>query len=404
MKLRSLSIGAAMLVVAACARYRPAPLDAERPIRPSSSALPTTWTYDDAVRFAVEHNPDLVALRARAAAVNVSPPREPVEASGGVDSDHRGELMLSLDALSLLGLGNRPYDVALACARRNEAWMAHHARAREIAGDIAEAYAVERALDSLKEPDYRVDVGAFVRAGLESGAAEVAAASTVANWEAERIARDTERRSNRLALARAMGLGPDVEPKPVVPASDWPLVPDPSPAQLVVARGDVQRSVAAFETADRDVRRAVRAQYPSVMIEPGLALDPSSLFGAVRLKLPVGMASEVYALEAAREAARADVESAVLSAVREAGETRARWTATIPALAAARKRTDAAAALLKGSRLRLEIASGSPIETVLTADAVVDGAVAVRMALIEEARARTKAARAAGWPGPLAPP
>jgi hypothetical protein len=36
---------------------------------------------------------------------------------------------------------------------------------------------------------------------------------------------------------------------------------------------------------------------------------------------------------------------------------------------------------------------------VLSADAVVDGAVSLRTALLDEARARVRAARAAGWPG-----
>jgi len=37
---------------------------------------------------------------------------------------------------------------------------------------------------------------------------------------------------------------------------------------------------------------------------------------------------------------------------------------------------------------------------VMSADAVVDAAVTLRMAALEEARARVRAARAAGWPGP----
>jgi hypothetical protein len=390
---------AAAPMLGACARYRASSLDVERPLRAVASPVATAWTYEEAVRHAVLENPDLVALRARAAAVNLSPPREPIEAGGGVDSDHRGEFSVSLDALSLLGLGTRPYERALACARRNEAMLAHHARAREIAGEIAEAFAVERALATLAEPDYRVDVGAFVRAGLESGAAETASAATAANWDAERAARVAESRANRLAFARLLGLAPGTEVRLTTVAADWPAVADPTPSALIAARADVQRRVAAFETADREIRLAVERQFPSLILEPGVAVDPTTLFGAVRLRLPVGMSSEVRALEAAREAARADVESSVLDAVREAGEAKARWGATGPALAAARKRVEAAAALLKGSRLRLEVASGSPIETVLSADAVVDGAVSLRTALLDEARARVKAARAAGWPG-----
>jgi len=381
-----------------CARYRAAALDVARPLRPGATSAPSVGTFEAAVQYAVEHNPDLAALRAHAMAVNVDPPREPVEGSAGVDSDHRGELGISVDALSLLGLGTRPYEVALACARRNEATLAHHERARAVAGEIAEALVVERALGALAEPEYRVEVGAFVRAGLEAGSAETAAAATGEAWKAELAERVAERTSGRLALVRALGLPPGSEVRVATVPAAWPDVPEPSPAALVATRADIQRRIAAFETADRELRLAVRRQYPSLILEPGLAFDPVTLFGAVRLRLPTGTSGAVRAAEAAREAARAEVESAILDAQREAGEARARWTATDAALAAARKRVEAASALLASSRLRLEVASGSPVETVLAADAVVGAAAGLRAATLEEARARVRAARAAGWP------
>lgn len=394
-----LAVLALPALLGGCARYRAAPLDVERALRPAAAAPRAgPWSFDEAVRHAIEHNPDLVALRARAAAVNLDPSREPVEAGAAVDSDHRVEFDASLDALSLLGLGIRPYDVALACARRNEALMAHHARAREIAGEIAECFVVAPALGSLADPDSRVDVSAFVRAGLESASAETAAAATAAGAEAERFERDTLARTNRLTFVRLLGLPPtaDVGFAPIAPG--WPVVGEPTPSALVAARADVQVKVAAFEAADREIRRAVQAQYPTVLVGTGVALDPTSLFGAVRLKLPVGLSAEVRALEAAREAARADVESAVLDALRDAAISRAEWGAAESALAAAKKRGDASAELLKAARVRLSVGSGSPIEMVFSADAVVDAAVSYRSALLGAARARVKAARAAGWP------
>lgn len=397
--LRSAVLLAATATLLGCARYRPAPLDAERPLREAPLPPGGAWTFEDAVRYAIDHNPDLAALRSHALAVNMEPPRAPVDGSIGADSDYRAELGLSVDALSLLGLGSRPYEVALARARRSEAFMAHHERARAIAGDIAEALAVVRALDGLAEPDYRVDVDVFVRAGLEAGSAKVAAQATAAAWKAEQAARVEARTLERLALLRALGLPPgsEIRWEPAPPA--WPAVPEATPSALVAARADVQQRVAAFETADRALRLAVRGQYPSLILEPGLAFDPLALFGAVRLNLPTGMSGSVRAAEAAREAARAEVESAVLDALSEAGEARARWTAAGATLAAARDRVEASSALLSSSRLRLDVASGSPVETVLAADAVVDASAALRAALLEEARSRVRAARAAGWPG-----
>lgn len=390
---------AAATYLAGCAPYRPAPLDAERAIRPIPQALPASWTFEAAARYAVEHNPDLVALRARAAGVNIDPPREPVEGTAGVDSDQRAELGLSLDALSLLGLGSRPLEVALARARRDEAWLAHHERARAVAGEIAEFFVVDRALAELRDADHRVDVAAFVRAGLEAGSAEIAASATAAAWAAEVAARDAERKRNQLALARALGLPPGSEVRPALAAPAWPAVMDVSPAAVVAARADVQRRVASFESADRALRVAVRAQFPSLIIEPGLAFDPATGFGSVRLRVPTGMGGAVCAAEAEREAARADVESAVLDALREAGEARESWIADVAALSAARRRAESSAALLQSARIRLEVASGSPVETVLAADAVVDAAAGLRAATIDEARSRVRAARAAGWPG-----
>ncbi|MBL9086729.1 MAG: TolC family protein [Planctomycetia bacterium] len=390
--------------ISGCVPYRPAPLDVSRAIRPVPAALPATWTFEAATRYAVEHNPDLVALRARATGAIVVPPREPLEGAVGVDSDERAELGLSLDALSLLGLGLRPLEVALARARRDEAWLAHHERARAVAGEIAECFVIDRALAELGEADHRVDVAAFVRAGFEAGSADVAASATAAAWAAEVAARDSERKRNRLALARALGLPPGSEVRPAIAALSWPAVPHVSPAAVVAARADVQRRVAAFEVADRALRVTVRAQFPTLIVEPGLAFDPATGFGSVRLRVPTGMGATVRAAEAEREAARAEVESAILDALREAGEARETWVAEIAALSAARRRAESSTALLQSARVRLEVASGSPVEAVLAADAVVDAASGLRVATVDEARSRVRAARAAGWPGlPTAP-
>jgi outer membrane protein TolC len=390
---------AVLLGLSACGAvgYRPAPLAPDRPLRPADP-LPTPLGFEAAVRYAVEHNPDLVALRARADAVNVNPPREPVEVGAGLDADHRFEGTASLDALSLLGLGRRPSEVALACARRSEAWMAHHARAREVAGEIAEAFVVERVLAALTDPDLQVDTAVYVRAGLESSTAESAEKATRAEWAAEQAERAAERRANRLALTRLLGVGDGREVVPAAPAGAWPPLEQPTPSLLIRARADVQQRIASFEVADRDLRRAVAVQYPSLRLEPGIAADPTSLFGAVRLSLPVGARSEVRAAEAAREAARADVESAVLDAVREAAESRARHEAAVVAASAASQRLEASTGLFRASRTRLQVAAGSVVETVLAADAVVAAAKGHRETALEEARARVRAARAAGWP------
>src|SRR5262245_8307146 len=116
---RAAGAALAALLLGACVGYRPAPLDVDRPLR-EALRPPDLATFEAAVRFAVEHNPDVLALRARAIAVNVDPPKEPIEVGAGVDADHRRQADASLDVLSLLGLGTRPSERALACARRSE--------------------------------------------------------------------------------------------------------------------------------------------------------------------------------------------------------------------------------------------------------------------------------------------
>jgi hypothetical protein len=390
---------ASCAALSGCAGYRAAPLDLERPLRVTVPA-PFLVTFEEALRLAIERNPDLVGLRARATAVNVNPPPEPLEVGAGVDSDHRGEGSASLDALSLLGLGTRRADRALAFARRHEAWLAHHERVREVAREIAEVLAVDRALSSLSEPDLAVDASLYVRAGFESSVAESLAEATRSDWKAEVDQRAAERTAIRLQLVRLLGLPPGAAVSPAPVPENWPPVPDPSPAVLIRTRADVQRRVAAFEVADRQLRRAVVAQFPSVVLEPEIAADPTSLFGAVRLRLPVGAKSEVVAADAAREAARSEVESAVLDAVRDAGQSRARLVAAGSTRAATRRRLGASSELLRVGRTRLQVQEGSVIELVLTADAVVDAARADREAALEEARLRVRAASDAGWPTP----
>ena len=396
---RTLTMVVAWSALSGCAGYRSAPLDVDRPLR-ASSPVPSPLTFDEALRIAVERNPDLVALRARAAAVTVNPPPEPLELGAGVDSDERWEAAASLDALSLLGLGTRRAERALAFARRHEAWMEHHARAREVAREIAEVFAVERGLDSLSVPDLSVDAGVYVRAGFESGVAETLAEATRRDWKAEADRRSAERASNHASLVRLLGLPPGT-PLALVPVPEgWPVVPSPVPAILIRTRADIQRRVAAFEVADRDLRRAVVAQYPSIVLEPAIAADPTTLFGAVRLRLPVGAKSEVCAAGAAREAARSEVESAILDALRDAEQSRARLNAAVSTREAAAGRLGASSELFRAVRTRLQVQVGSVMELVLTADSVVDAARAHREAALDDARLRVRAASEAGWPSP----
>jgi len=388
------------LSLSACVRYRPAPVTSPGLLAAVEAPPTGPLAYDAAVRWAVLHNPELRALVARAAAVNLNPAREPIGVGTERDMDGRYATMLSFDVLSLLGVGPQQAARGLAQARRSEAVLAHHARAREIAGEVAEAFAVDRALFGLTDVDAPPDPRAFVAAGIEVAASERIATAVGQARDAERVSRGAAQRRNRIELARLLGARPEQAPAPVGPPADWPAVPKAADPQAVVAaRADLQRLLAAYETADAELRSAVAAQAPGFEIEPGLAADPTMAFGSVRLRIPVGADREVLAMEQAREAARHDLAAGILAALADAESARIAWETAEQQLAAVRARLAADQDLLRTARARLDAGEGSALELVMFSRDTVEASMALREASVEAARARVQAARAAGWPG-----
>src|SRR5262245_17414566 len=311
----------ASLSLVACVSYHPAPLDlalaSARPVAP-----PASMTYAEAVAFAVRNNPELLALRSRAAAINPNPGPEPIDVSVGADSDGRPEGEIALDALSLLGIGPRAADRALARARTSEAWLRHHEKAREIAGEIAAAVETERALETLVLPAFPLDVDAYVRSGLEPAAAKTAAGATRSALESERVSLQTARRRAHRTIARLLGVSPDAAFAVAPPPAPWPPLVAADGTALVAARADLQRRLAEYETADAELRKAIAAQIPGLTLTPGLAADPVSFFGHVGVRLPLGAPREARAAEHARDAVRHEGEAAVLDAPAEAAVAR----------------------------------------------------------------------------------
>lgn len=387
-----------VLLLGACVHYKAAPLDMEATVldapKPPEGSLP----YERAVEWAVLHNPDLLALRKRAAAVNVSVPPEPPEISAGVDSDQNPELILVLDVFSLLGMGRRGADKALARARQNEAWMAHHERAREIAGEIAEAYEVERVLAALPMPEAAFDPAPYVRAGFAPASAESVMKATAESLRAEGQRRDAERAANRLRLLRLLGASPlaTVEIAPF--GSPSPELATPDWRAILKARADLQRQLASYEVAEKEFRRAVAEQYPALVVSPSVGGDPMDFFGAVAITLPFGASKEARAAESARDAARLELQGAVLDGLRDAEAARHEAVAATAELAAATMRRAAQQEILRTARAELEGREGSFLDVIFSIEGLIDAAAAEREAALEEVRARLSAARAAGWP------
>jgi len=385
-----------LLLFGACVSYQAAPVDVEATVldapTPPEGALP----YAKAVEWAVLHNPDLLALRQRAAAVNVSVPPVPPELEAGIDSDQNPEAILVLDVFSLLGIGRRGADKALARARRNEAWMRHHERAREIASEIAEAYEVERVLAALPLPAVAFDPTPYVRAGFAPASAEAVMRAAAESVRAEGERREAERETNRLALLRLLGATPLA--KVEIATAPWEEPPPAEWRTVLRTRADLQRQLASYEVAEGEFRRAVAEQFPALRISPSVGGDPVGLFGAVGITLPVGASKEARAAESARDAARLELQGAVLDALRDALTSRRAAAAATSGLAATRARRAAQEEILRTAMAELEGRSGSFLDVVFAVEGLVDAATAEREAALDEARARVQAARDAGYP------
>jgi hypothetical protein len=350
------------------------------------------------VEWAVLHNPDILALRKRAAAVNVSVPTEPPEFEAGIDSDQNPELTLVLDVFSLLGMGRRGADKALARARQNEAWMAHHERAREISYEIAEAYEIERVLASLPMPDAAFDPAPYVRAGFAPASAEDVMRATAESLRAEGRRREAERAANRLRLLRLLGASPLAAVEIAPAGSPWPEAPPADWRAIVKSRADLQRRLASYEVAEKEFRRAVAEQYPALVVSPSVGGDPTDFFGLVAITLPFGASKEARAAEAARDAARLEIQGAILDGLRDAEAARHEAAAAEAEFSAATMRRAAQQEILRTARAELEGREGSFLDVIFSIEGLIDAAAAEREAALGEVRARLAAARAAGWP------
>lgn len=146
----TLALGAmAALCLGACQAYRPEPRST--PERAVTAQAPPAGplAFAQALRLLVERNPELAALRARAGGgVNLRPNDASLDAELEVEDGRASQLTVGTDLLALFGLGARPAQQALARAVRSEALARHHERARELAAELATAYAEDRSRPS----------------------------------------------------------------------------------------------------------------------------------------------------------------------------------------------------------------------------------------------------------------
>jgi outer membrane protein TolC len=181
----------------------------------------------------------------------------------------------------------------------------------------------------------------------------------------------------------------------------WPAVPPADATRLLAVDPEVQRRLAAHEVARGDLARAHAGKYPRLLVNPSVAFNPAYFFGAVSLELPIGAEAEVCAAVARVDSARLAVRAAVLEALEKAEAAAEESRAADELERAARAQFDASARLADAERARVETQGEGFTEAVLSANMVVQATRGLREAAVAAARARVRAALAAGWPSGL---
>ncbi|MBL8738769.1 MAG: hypothetical protein JNL12_20235 [Planctomycetes bacterium] len=392
MPLRRPAVGVLLAAVASCTTYDPADV-----------ALPTLaaglarhdgpLTFESAVELALANNGELMARSAecRAAGLDVMP----TELQGQLQQEN---LAAMVDPLALLGLTQRGASARLAEAQAFAAAAALATERWRVVAAIAEVFVASRALADLPAvPPVDVDVEALVAAGLASPLAARAVRAAVAGVEAERRAIQAEHATLAAELRRLLGLSSESRFELVLPPVDWPPVP-PADETSVLRRPDLAEAQARYQVADAEFRRAVADQYPSLMIGPDFMLRGSGVDPMAILRWPIGAAGPAEASRERRGAARSRLLDALLAALGEANSAAARHEA-----AAARARATAATAQVAGQALAaatvaLQVEVDAFDRVADTAPMMVREAMEARDAAMAAARARVRAAAAAGWP------
>jgi hypothetical protein len=401
------TLGSALLVGLAgaatgCTAYRPelvrTPAAADRAPAPPTEAL----TFDRALVLMVERNPELRALGAEARGVNLRPYDAELRGILEVEDDRVMQATLGTDVLALLGIGPRPAQRALASAMRYERLAMRLERTRELAGELAVAFAALGELDALVATVTPLDVSAYRRAGLAAPSDATESAAARIGWGAEREIVALEARRHRLTIARLIGSGPEHDVQVLPPSASWPRVPAPDERALLYARADLQRLAAALAVADREARLAAARQWPNVGIDFGAVFDPTDPFGMLEVSLPLAAAGEARAALARRDAARLALEAGVLAARHDAAQAQIALTEADANLRYAQGMWDGRHAAVRAARLRASIDTKDLSMAVRMEGEEIESARDLREARLMRARARVEAAVAAGWPSPHA--
>ncbi|MBK8098819.1 MAG: hypothetical protein IPK26_17030 [Planctomycetes bacterium] len=381
-------------LLAGCVAYEPADVDLPGVVASAQAAAGGSFTFVGAVQTAWRDNPRLQALAAaaRAAGADLAATELQVEWDGAEES-----LTAMIDPLALLRLGQRGAAAELT-ATRADAALAELAVARwQTCVAIAEAFLVLDALDTIVVPSIEIEPQPFVDAGLAApvAAAQVTAARGAALAEQAAIAAE---RANTLTELRALcgrtaavaftttGHGPELPPAP----ADRPTA--------LLRRPDLALALQQYRVADAAFRTAVAEQYPSVMLGPEIPLRSGMIDPMAIVRIPIGADGPAAAARDQRDAARATLTGAYLTAEAEAAIAAQRLEAATAAWHARRAAAIATQAALAQATIAVQTEVDAFAPLAEAAPMAIRETMEHRETALALARARVRAAAAYGWP------
>ncbi len=379
------------LFLTSCVAYRPAPVDYATTAAAIDAYPGGRLDFDAAYARALATHHEILRLNAlaRAAGDDLTP------ASVTVSANTRDEMSGAMaDPLALAKAGQRGAEARVRACERDEILAELRVEELTLAADLAEAFLVERTLAGWRVPAIDLDAASFRDAGLASDAAAAMLEAARASADAERREIAALRESNLARIRHLLPLGPDARLEIVPPPEDFPAI-DETPIE---ERPDLQYALARYRTADAVFRQKVVDQYPSLEIGSEIGFDGRGLGGVAAVRLPVGASAPARAAEQRREAARAEVEGALLTAREEIVEARQAYeTALARARASALSRHGMEAAYAAAlARIEVEPDAFDPAADI--AGRAVAEATMARASALELVRARVALARAMSRP------
>ncbi len=385
-----------ILLCAGCVAYRSRPVTLPAVAEEVERRTVGRLDYAAAAAFALEYHHEVLRLEAEARAAGLDIPATAAEFSSNLDKEN---LEAHVDPLALARIGPRGAAARVARARREEIEARLLQEKQVLLSAVAETFLVERVLRASSPPAISLDAEPFERAGLASRAGAAQARAARAAEAAERRAIEAERRSNLAYFRHLLGLDRDAPVELLLPDEEFPPLPEAT-RENFLRRPDLAVALARYKLADAEFRRAVADQYPSLSLGSEITWTGGGVAGLVGVRVPLGASRPARAAGETREAARIDVEAALLIAQQDAVEAEEAFESGTVRARAAALGAQGMATMYEAAATRLELEPDGFEMAADVAGRAVGEAVMAREAAVEAARARVRRARAYGWPFP----